>query len=188
MHLYAHFSLFIETTAVWPYAPFWTAMTLTTELAATLRAIRQQRGLSYSELSDATFRTTLSLVERGKAGIRVGKLADLAAALDFDLTALIALCVAVERGESAQDVLTSAALELQRFTEAGGLALLQEQLKGSELAQRSSGQPVNVKNRQAVLELKAQGKTQSEIVRVLGLSRSSVQRYWHAQPHSGGST
>ncbi|WP_280639331.1 helix-turn-helix domain-containing protein [Pseudomonas viridiflava] len=38
------------------------------------------------------------------------------------------------------------------------------------------------KNRQAVLEFKAQGKTQAEIVRLLGLSRSSVQRYWNAQP------
>ncbi|MEX6679192.1 helix-turn-helix domain-containing protein [Pseudomonas sp. W2Oct36] len=167
---------------------FWTAMTLTNELAATLRAIRQQRGLSYSELSDATFRTTLSLVERGKAGIRVGKLADLAAALDFDLTALIALCVALDRGESAQDVLAKAAQELQRFAEVGGLALLHEQLNGSELNQRPSGQPIKLKNRQAVLELKAQGKTQAEVVRLLGISRSSVQRYWNAEPDNGDAT
>lgn len=167
---------------------FGTPMALTNELAATLRAIRQQRGLSYSELSDSTFRTTVSLVERGKAGIRVGKLADLAAALDFDLTALIALCVATERGASISDVLASAAQELQQFADAGGLELLQAQLTGSELAQRSSGQPVKAKNLQAVLELKAQGKTQADAVRLLGLARSTVQRYWNSRPTAAGST
>lgn len=87
-------------------------MAIRNELAVALRAIRTQRGLSYSELSDATFRTTLSLIERGKTGIGFSKLADLAKALDFDLTALVALCVALERGESAQDALASAGREL----------------------------------------------------------------------------
>lgn len=154
-------------------------MALRTELAVALRAIRTQRGLSYSELNDATFRTTLSLIERGKTGIGFSKLVDLAKALDFDLTALVALCVALERGESAQDALVSAGRELEKFTEAGGLELLQAQLDGSKLAQRPPGKPAKLKNIQAVQELKAQGKTQAETVRLLGLPQSSVQRYWH---------
>ena len=156
-------------------------MKLTVELAAVLRAIRKQRGLSYSELNDATSRTNLGLLERGKVAVRFGKLADLAAALDFDLTAMVALCISLERGESAQDVLTSAALELRRFQDAGGMELLQEQMTGSELTQRPSGKPAKTKNIQAVLELKAQGLTQADVIRLLGLSQSSVQRYWHAR-------
>ncbi|MGU9838254.1 helix-turn-helix domain-containing protein [Pseudomonas salmasensis] len=154
-------------------------MAIRNELAVALRAIRTQRGLSYSELSDATFRTTLSLIERGKTGIGFSKLADLAKALDFDLTALVALCVALERGESAQDALASAGRELGKFIEAGGLELLQAQLDGSTLAQRPPGKPAKLKNIQAVQELKAQGKTQAQTARLLGLSQSSVQRYWH---------
>ncbi|KPB20845.1 hypothetical protein AC519_2579 [Pseudomonas savastanoi] len=41
---------------------------------------------------------------------------------------------------------------------------------------------------QAVLELKAQGKTQAEAVRLLGLSQSSVQRYWHRERASDADT
>lgn len=154
-------------------------MALKNELAATLRAIRQQKALSYNELNEATFRTTLSLIERGKAGISFSKLADLAAALDFDLTALVALCVSLERGESPQEALASADRDLRQFTEAGGDELLHAQLDGSKLALRSTGMPAKAKNIKAVLELKAQGQTQAEAVRVLGLSQSSVQRYWH---------
>ncbi|MEE4075171.1 helix-turn-helix transcriptional regulator [Pseudomonas viridiflava] len=154
-------------------------MALKNELAAALRAIREQRALSYSELNEATFRTTLSLIERGKTGISFSKLADLASALDFDLTALVALCVALERGEPPQDALTSAGEELKKFTEDGGLELLHAQMDGSALARRPAGKPAKKKNIQAVLELKAQGKTQAETVRLLGLSQSSVQRYWH---------
>ncbi|MBI6766699.1 MULTISPECIES: helix-turn-helix domain-containing protein [Pseudomonas syringae group] len=154
-------------------------MALENELAATLRAIRKQRGLSYSELNEATFRTTLSLIERAKTGVSFSKLAELAKALDFDLIALVALCVALERGESAGDALATASQELAAFAEAGGIELQQAQMEGKKLAKRPAGMPPKIQNMQAVLKLKAQGKTQAEAVRLLGLSQSSVQRYWH---------
>lgn len=154
-------------------------MAFKNELAAVLRVIREQRALSYSELNDATFRTTLSLIERGKTGISFSKLAELAAALDFDLTAMVALCVALERGESVQDALASAGRELEEFLEAGGSERIQAQLDGSKLTQRPIGKPAKLKNIQAVRELKAQGMNQAEVVRRLGISQSSVQRYWH---------
>lgn len=161
---------------------------LKNELAATLRAIREQRALSYSELNDATFRTTLSLIERGKTGISFSKLAALASALDFDLIALVALCVAVERGETLDEALASACRALKRFTEDGGLELLYAQLNGTELVQRPVGKPAKKKNMRAVLKLKAQGKSQAETARLLGLSQSSVQRYWHHQMPSDADT
>lgn len=163
-------------------------MALKNELAAALRAIREQRALSYNELNEATFRTTLSLIERGKTGISFSKLADLARALDFDLTALVALCVALERGQPAQDALASASQELKKFTEKGGLELLHAQMDGTKLVLRPAGKPAKKKNMQAVLELKAQGKTQAEAVRLLGLSQSSVQRYWHHERASDTDT
>lgn len=158
---------------------------LKNELAATLRAIREQRALSYTELNDATFRTTLSLIERAKTGISLSKLADLALALDFDLTALVALCVALERGEPVHDALSAASRELKKFTDDGGLELINANMDGTKLVQRPAGKPAKKKNMQAVLELKSQGKTQAETVRLLGLSQSSVQRYWHLGTSSG---
>ncbi|GGJ47609.1 helix-turn-helix domain-containing protein [Pseudomonas avellanae] len=157
-------------------------MPLKTEIAATLRAIRQQRGLSYDNLGDAAFRTTLSLLERGKSGVSIGKLTELAQALDFDSVALLTLCVALQRGENFEDTLASAQIELQRFALAGGIELLHKQMVGKKLAKRAPGQPLRVQNLQAVQALKALGKTQAEAARELNLSHSTVQRYWHLDP------
>lgn len=159
-------------------------MPLKMEIAATLRAIRQQRELSYDNLGDAAFRTTLSLLERGKSGVSIGKLSELAEALDFDTVAFITLCVALQRGERFEDTLASAQKELQGFAVAGGVELLHQQMDGKKLTKRSPGQPLRIQNLQAVQALKAQGKTQAEATRELGLSHSTVQRYWHSQPHA----
>ncbi|MDZ5602914.1 helix-turn-helix transcriptional regulator [Pseudomonas sp. RP23018S] len=155
-------------------------MPLKTEIAATLRAIRQQRKLSYDNLGDAAFRTTLSLLERGKSGVSIGKLTELAQALEFDPVALMALCVSLQRGERFEDTLASAQAELKRFAEAGGIELLHQQMDGKNLAKRSPGKPLRIQSLLAVQALKAQGKTQAEAVRELGLSHSTVQRYWHS--------
>lgn len=159
-------------------------MPLKTQIAATLRAIRQQRKLSYDNLGDAAFRTTLSLLERGKSGVSIAKLTELAEALDFDPVAFITLCVALQRGESFENTLASAQVELQRFAAAGGVELLHQQMDGKKLTRRSPGQPLRIQNLQAVQALKAQGKTQAEASRELGLSHSTVQRYWHSEPHA----
>ena len=159
-------------------------MPLKTQIAATLRAIRQQRKLSYDNLGDAAFRTTLSLLERGKSGVSIAKLTELAEALDFDPVAFITLCVALQRDESFENTLASAQVELQRFAAAGGIELLHQQMDGKKLTRRSPGQPLRIQNLQAVQALKAKGKTQAEATRELGLSHSTVQRYWHSEPHA----
>ncbi|SED72820.1 helix-turn-helix domain-containing protein [Pseudomonas coleopterorum] len=159
-------------------------MPLKTEIAATLRAIRQQRELSYDNLGDVAFRTTLSLLERGKSGVSIAKLIELAEGLEFDPVAFITLCVALQRGESFENTLASAQEELQRFAAAGGVELLHQQMDGEKLAKRSPGQPLRIQNLQAVQALKAQGKTQAEAKRELGLSHSTIQRYWHSEPHA----
>lgn len=155
-------------------------MALKNEIAATLKAIRQQRGLSYDDLNESTFRTSLSLIERGKAGVTIEKLSSLAHALDFDLIAFVAMCVALERGHSPDEALATAQYELDQFKAVGGLNLLQEQWEDGNPVSRPPGKPAKKKNMSAVLQLKAEGKTQAEIVRILSLSPSTVNRYWHS--------
>lgn len=155
-------------------------MTLKNEIGAALRAVRQQRGLGYEELNEATFRTSVSSIERGKSKLTVEKLSSLAKALDFDVLAFMALCVALERGQTPDDAIEVAQTELDRFKASGGLALLQEQMQDGELIARSQGKPANIENKDAVLRLKAEGKTQAEIRRLLGLSKSTVSQYWHS--------
>ncbi|MFJ2984883.1 MULTISPECIES: helix-turn-helix domain-containing protein [unclassified Pseudomonas] len=156
-------------------------MTLKNEIGAVLRAIRQQRGLSYEDLNESTFRTTLSLIERGKSKLTVETLSSLAKALDFDVLAFMALCIALERGQTPDDALAKALHELDQFKATGGLALLEEQMKDGELVARSQGKPTNLENKSAVLRLKAEGKTQADIRRLLGLAKSTVSQYWHSE-------
>ncbi|MFJ4153968.1 helix-turn-helix domain-containing protein [Pseudomonas sp. NPDC089752] len=155
-------------------------MTLKNEIGAALRAVRQQRGLGYEELNEATFRTSVSSIERGKSKLTLEKLSSLAKALDFDVLAFMALCVALERGQTPDDAIAAAQSELNRFKAAGGLALLEEQMQDGELVARSQGKPANTENKDAVLRLKAEGKSQAEIRRLLGLSKSTVSQYWHS--------
>ena len=155
-------------------------MTLKNEIGAALRAVRQQRGLSYEELNESTFRTTLSSIERGKSKLTVEKLSSLAEALDFDLIAFLALCISLERGQTPDDAIAVAQGELDRFKAAGGVALLHQQIMDGELVSRSKGKPANTENKAAVLRMKAEGKTQAEIRRLLGLSRSTESQYWHS--------
>ncbi|WP_449100748.1 helix-turn-helix domain-containing protein [Pseudomonas veronii] len=155
-------------------------MSLKTEIAATLRAVRQQKQVSYENLAGGSMRTTVGYLERAEAGVTLDKLADIAHALDFNLVALIALCVARQKSLQAETVLEEATLELQRFLAAGGAELIQSQFEGGKLIQRVAGKPLKSKNRDAVLALKAQGKTPAEVVKNLGLSRTTVNRYWQA--------
>lgn len=170
-----------EPAACGSILTFRTIMTLKNEIGAALRAVRQQRGLSYEELNDSTFRTTVSSIERGKSKLTIEKLSSLAKALDFDLLAFMAMCIALERGQTPDDAIVAAQRELDRFKAAGGLALLQEQIVEGELVSRSQGKPANFENKNAVLQLKAEGKTQAEIRRLLGLSKSTVSQYWHSK-------
>lgn len=156
-------------------------MTLKNEIGAALRAVRQLRGLSYEELNESTFRTTLSSIERGKSKLTVEKLSSLAKALDFDVLAFMTLCIALERGQTPDDVIAAAQNELDRFKATGGLALLEEQMQDGQLVARSKGKPANTANKNAVLRLKAEGKTQADIRQLLGLSKSTVSQYWHSE-------
>lgn len=155
-------------------------MHLKIEIAAALRAIREQRGLGQKELKGAPFRTTLGLLERGETDITIGKLSEIAEALDFDIVGLLALCVSLQRGESFEAALACAHTGLVSFAASGGLDLVHAHLEGNQLAKRPLGHPLKAQNREAVLALKAQGKTRAEIAAALGIPYTSVRRYWNS--------
>lgn len=155
-------------------------MSLKIEVAAALRGIRQQRQLSYEDLAGGSLRTTVGSLERAKAGVTLDKLYELAEVLDFDLVTFVALCVGLKDGQEPKTVLEAAMRELQAFAALGGIGLIQEQLEDGKLSSRSVGKPKKVRNQDAVLALKAEGKTPAEAVGILGLSRTTVSRYWRS--------
>ena len=148
------------------------------EIAAAIRTIRRMKGLAYEDLADVTVRRTISSLEQAQVNISIGKLDDLASALNFDLVALIALCVALREDVEPEQILQRASATLVEFTTQGGMSQLRSQLIGGKIVPRKPGKPSNGVNLASVIKLRARGLNQAEISRELGLSRSTVNRYW----------
>lgn len=94
--------------------------------------------------------------------------------------ALLAICVAVQNGESFEATLKRAKSRLDSFWHEGGEELLRRQFVGKDLVKRPRGKPGNAEGAEAVKALKAAGFSQAEAAERLGLTKSTVHRYWHS--------
>ena len=148
------------------------------ELAVTLRAIRQMKGLGYEALAGTISQSNLSLLEQGKIQATLPTHDKVAETLGINLLTLMALCLAIRDKESPECELKKAQKELLCFIESGGLKILEDQMQDGALKKRGRGTRANAQSVSAVINLKKQGKTQAEAARELGLSTSTVQRYW----------
>ncbi len=148
------------------------------EIAAAIRTIRRMKGLAYEDLADVTVRRTISSLEQAQVNISIGKLDDLASALNFDFVALVALCVALREDADPEQIIQRASATLDTFSTREGMAQLRSQLNGGKIVPRKPGKPTNGVNLASVMKLRARGLNQAEISRELGLSKSTVNRYW----------
>lgn len=151
---------------------------LTHEIAAAIRTIRRMRALAYEDLADVTVRRSISSLEQAQVNVSVSKLAELANALDFDFVALVAICVALRDDASPDEILERASSAVAAFSTEGGITQLRAQLMDGKVIPRSPGKPANVDNKAAVANLRAQGFSQAATSKKLGLSKSTVNRYW----------
>lgn len=151
---------------------------LTHEIAAAIRTIRRMRALAYEDLADVSVRRSISSLEQAQVNVSVGKLAELASALDFDFVALIAICMALREDSAPEIILDRASSALAAFSTEGGMVQLHSQLIDGKVTRRSPGKPANAENMTAVANLRAQGFSQAEVTKKLGLSKSTVNRYW----------
>jgi transcriptional regulator with XRE-family HTH domain len=156
-------------------------MSLRKEIAGAIRAIRTTRGLDYGDLAEVSAKANIGKLEQGKSSITLEKLIEFSDALQFDPVALLAICLATQKDEHYALTLTRARDQLDAFQAEGGVELLRSQFVGKDLKQRSPGKPGNIKNAEAVRDLKALGLSQAEIAQRLGLARSTVYRYWQKE-------
>jgi len=155
-------------------------MSLKKEIGAAIRSIRTVREADYGDLAEVSVKANINKLEQGMSNITLEKLVELSKALQFDSVALLAMCVAMQNEEHYSLTLKRAEDQLDVFQAEGGMELFRSQLIGGELIQRPRGKPRKTKNEQAVRELKAAGFTQAEVVEKLGLSKSTVHRYWQS--------
>lgn len=155
-------------------------MSLKKEIGAAIRSIRTVRGADYGDLAEVSVKANINKLEQGVSSITLEKLVELSKALQFDSVALLAMCVAMQNGEHYSLTLKRAEDQLDAFQAEGGMELFSSQIIGRELLQRPRGKPRKTKNEEAVRELKAAGFSQADVVEKLGLSKSTVHRYWQS--------
>lgn len=153
---------------------FWGfVMSLRQSFAAVLQMLRQSKGNTQRSMASSLDQTTISKVESGKHSVTLDVGQKLAAALDLELTALIALAVSRDSNRTPREILLTSLAQLEAL----------ELADTNQPSEAGSKLPLNVVSArekwQAVQELKDQGLTQSEARKKLDMPESTVRRLWH---------
>lgn len=148
-------------------------MSLRQSFAAVLQMLRKRKGVTQHSMATRLDQTTVSKVESGKHSATLDVSQKLAAALDLELTALVAFTVAHDSNRTPREVLLASLAEIEALELADAI---QPSVPDSKV-------PLNVLSARekwhAVQELKAQGLSQSEARKQLDLPESTVRRLWH---------
>ncbi|MBF8776285.1 MULTISPECIES: helix-turn-helix domain-containing protein [Pseudomonas putida group] len=157
-------------------------MSLKLALAAVLRAARAVKGLKQEDLADALSADHLSTLEKGTVSPTLDKLHALSDALGVSPTVLIALTQSVEANESPSAILDRAKQELIELQRLGISDLMEAQIVDGKLAKRPAGKRADETKLKKVLECKAEGLTQTQTAKRLGMSTSTVHDLWRRAP------
>ena len=154
-------------------------MHLKEALAGALRGARAHQGLNYEDLAGATHRTYVGMLEQARANPTLEKLSEIADYLGLDLLTMVTLAIAAQGEELPSEALQRAALQIREFEMSGGWQLVEEQFIDGKLIKRSQGKPRQPLNADSIRALKAQGLDKKTIAEMLGIARSTVQKYWN---------
>ncbi|MNH13180.1 helix-turn-helix protein [compost metagenome] len=149
-------------------------MALREAFAAVLQLLREREGLTQHDVAGAVTQSHISQLEALKTSATLETSKALADALNLPPLALMALVHAAEDGTTPRKALEDA---LQYLSDA---SLLNTCLPAAPTQKRHPRELKASKARQEVQALKAQGLTQAEIMKLLGLPQSTVSRHWHA--------
>ncbi|QED86171.1 helix-turn-helix domain-containing protein [Pseudomonas amygdali pv. tabaci str. ATCC 11528] len=148
-------------------------------LAAVVRTIRGNLGLTQESLAHAASRTYLSRIENAETNPTIEKFAELAEALGLNPVSLMALVLSTRDNTSAADVLAKAAEDLKSLEAKISTDDIRAHLAGMTIQKRPAARPSDPLKLQQVIERKNAGLTKAETARQLGLSRSTVGFLWN---------
>ena len=154
-------------------------MHLKEALAGALRGARAHQGLNYEELAGATHRTYVGKLEQARANATLEKLDEISDYLGLDLLTMVTLAIAAQGDELPSEALQRTAMRIREFEMSGGWQLVEEQFRDGKLIKRSQGKPKQPLNAEYIRALKAQGLDRKTVAEKLGVTRSTVQKYWN---------
>ena len=150
---------------------------LTQSLAVVLRALRKTRELTQERLPSS--RSYAFALEAGTPkNISLGKLRELSKSLEITPLALMVLCESIESEQDSLDVIGKLKEELRHLSLLGLDEKIRKEQQSSSLVSKAKAREIAESKRLAVKRLKEEGKSRKEVAEALGISKSSVQRFW----------
>lgn len=142
-------------------------------LGQILREIRVAQGLSREDCSVVLNRDHLAKIEQGRLALTVLKLKSLSELFGVSQSLILLTVEARLSGQTVEEYLVSSELRLREHLATGELSseVCPDALRGVRGKRAAEA-------RKAVQQSQANGMTKSAIVRKLGVSRSTVDRYW----------
>lgn len=142
-------------------------------LGQILREIRVAQGLSREDCSVVLNRDHLAKIEQGRLALTVLKLKSLSEFLGVSQSLILSTVEARLSGQKVEEYLVSSALRLKEHLATGKLSseVSPDALRGVR-GKRAA------ETKEAIQQSQANGMTKSGTVRKLGVSRSTVDRYW----------
>lgn len=148
-------------------------MLLRKAFAAVLQLLRARMGLSQHDIATTVTQSHVSQLEAIKTSATLEVSQELAQALHLHPISLLALVHAAQDQRTAREILRLALEELD------AIDLLDAPLPTQPQTLSHPQMVGAVKKWEAVQELKKEGRSQAEVVEILGLPRSTVGRLWH---------
>lgn len=150
-------------------------------LAAALRLLRGARGLSQEDFQELIDPRHVHNLEHAKSSVTLDTLENVSTVLTVDPVALLALASSYARGISTEAFVTHLAAELEALKALGVEAGMADEFKDGVIAPRRPGKRTSDEKVVAVLQCKAEGKSQRETARTLDMPTTTVRRIWNRQ-------
>jgi len=148
-------------------------MLLRHAFAAVLQLLRTRQGLSQHDIAKTVTPSHVSQLEAARTSPTLEVSEELAEALRLHPVSLLALVHAAKHQKTAREVLLLAMEELN------AIELLDASLP-AQPEKLPHPQTVAAERKwEAVQELKKEGRSQAEVIEILGLPKSTVGRLWH---------
>jgi transcriptional regulator with XRE-family HTH domain len=146
-------------------------MSLRNAFAAALQSARIHQGLSQRDIAQAIDQSHVSRIEAAVTSVSLDVSEELAKAMKIDPMSLLALVYASQRGESALAVLKQTEYDLK------ALGLLEAAIPAEPSKLDSPRAVKSAELAQQIALLLAEGKSQAEVAKLLGVARSTITRH-----------